>query len=109
MTTVTINDKYVEALSPLGRLEEVTNIALRRYAVSEVAEKIADLQSRRTQYEKKYGVSFVEFTRLMAEDEQFVSRVEQIEKMWEADLIEWEFSERGAEDWSRTLHQILSE
>ncbi len=47
MTTVTIDDKYAAALSPLGRLEDVTNTALRRYAVSEVAEKIAALQSKR--------------------------------------------------------------
>ena len=101
MTTVTVDDRYAAALSSLGRLEDVTNVALRRYAVSEVAEKIAALQSKRNQYEKKYGVSFAEFIRFTAEDEQFVARVEQeIEKMWEADLLEWEFSEKGVEDWS---------
>ena len=110
MTTVIINKKYAEALSPLGRLEDVTNTALRRYAVSEVADKIADLQDRRARYEKKYGVNFAEFTRLVVEDNQFVARVEQeVEKMWEADLLEWEFSVRGVEDWSKTLHHILNE
>ncbi len=47
MTTVTIDDKYAAALSPLGRLEDVTHVALRRYAVSEIAENIAELQSKR--------------------------------------------------------------
>jgi hypothetical protein len=50
-------------------------------------------------------VTFYEQIKL---DETFISEIEnQIDKRWEIDLAEWEFSDKGVQDWTEKLQAIL--
>lgn len=108
MTTVVINDKYVDVLSALGDLNEAAELAFRRYTIEQITNKISVLKKRNHAFEVKYGMSFPEFSQKIAVDEDYVETVENnINPLWEADLLEWEFSHKGALDWTQELQTIL--
>lgn len=49
------------------------------------------------------------FVERMAVDEDFVAKIEsEVDRTWKLDLIEWEFSTKGINDWSRKLQSILN-
>lgn len=100
MTTVTIEDKYVEALSALGDIQAAVDLALHRYTIEQIAAKIAQLRRRTADYQAKYGLDYSTFVQRIAEDESFVHDVEtNISPTWEIDLADWEFCAKGIEDW----------
>jgi len=108
MTTVSINDKYVEVLSAFGDVQEAIDLALQRFTIEQVTSKVSELRHKDAQYRAKYKLDYPAFARRMAEDEAFVNQVEAtINKRWEFDLADWEFCHKGIEDWTRTLQTIL--
>lgn len=108
MTTVTIPDKYAEALRALGDVQLAVDLALQRYTIEQITAKITSLRQRAREYESKYGVDYSTFTRRIAKDESFVRKIEAtINPLWEQDHVDWEFCMKGIEDWTRTLQTIL--
>jgi hypothetical protein len=108
MTTVTIPDKYAEALRALGDVQVAVDLALQRYTIEQITAKIAALRQRAHDYEKKYGLDFTTFSQRVAQEEAFVREVEAtVNPLWELDLADWEFCVKGVEDWTRTLQTIL--
>ncbi|HID87588.1 MAG TPA: hypothetical protein EYP55_09475 [Anaerolineae bacterium] len=108
--TVAVQDKYVRLLKPLGDLQQAVDVALQRYAIEQIAAKIAELRKRDQAFQAKYGCDYEAFIQRTASDEQFVAHIEQaISKTWELDLAEWEFCHKGAEDWAKHLQAILLE
>jgi hypothetical protein len=107
---VSIPDKYVKVLTPLGKIEEAVEMALRRYTIEQVTTKISELRQRDLVFQKKYGLDYETFVERIAVDEAFVSQIEEtISKIWEVDLAEWEFCYKGVEDWTQHLRSILLE
>lgn len=105
---VPIKEKYAQALAPFGDLERAVDTALQRYTIEQITAKISELRQRDSRFETKYGVDFETFQQITAEDDAFVEWIEQnVSKTWELDLAEWEFSHKGAEDWTRQLQDIL--
>jgi len=46
-------------------------------------------------------MEYTEFSKRVAEDEEFVLYVEgEVEKMWEIDMADWEYSTKGIKDWT---------
>lgn len=108
--TVAVQDKYVRVLEPLGDLQQAVDMALQRYAIDQVAARIAELRQRDQAWQAKYGCDYDTFVQRIARDEAFVAHVEEaISKTWELDLAEWEFCHKGAQDWTRHLQAILLE
>ncbi len=108
MTIVTVSDKFTEILASFGDLQESVNAAVQRYTIEQITTKVNVLKSKDAEYQKKYGVDYLTFTRRTSEDEKFVIDIESnISKTWEADLAEWEFCHRGIEDWTKKLQDIL--
>lgn len=103
---VTIEDKFVSALEALGDLQEATNIALRRYAVEMIGDKIASLQAKDKEWEEKYGYDYDSFVERISNDLEFVTRLHREHPTWEADLIDWEFCHKGMKDWTQELEKI---
>ncbi|NVM57709.1 MAG: hypothetical protein HWN51_06285 [Desulfobacterales bacterium] len=102
---VTIEDELVSALEAFGGLQEATSIALRRYAVEIIGDKIASLRAKDKEWEEKYGCdSFVE---RISNDLEFVTKLHREHPIWEADLIDWEFCHEGVKDWTQELEKIL--
>ena len=108
MVTIAVQDKFVDILTTLGDLQESVNVALQRYTIEQISEKIAELRKRNSEYQSRYGLEYPVFFRRIAEDEKFVQDVEStINKMWERDLSDWEFCYKGIEDWTKKLQDIL--
>jgi hypothetical protein len=108
MTTIAINEKYAEALSFFGNLDQAIDLALQRFAIEQITAKIAELRQRNAKYKAKYGLNYSDFARRVAQDETFVGQIEtKTEKMWEADLADWEFCHKGIQDWTKKLENIL--
>ena len=108
MVTVPIKDEYFEILTALGDLQSGVDLALQRFALERITTKIAELREQDTAYQSKYGLDYPTFARRTVEDEEFLEHVErEVEKMWEADLSDWEFCFKGVEDWTRKLPHIF--
>jgi hypothetical protein len=108
MTTVFINDKYISILSRFGDLQEAVDIALRRYTIDQITDKITELRQKDVGYQTKYKLDYTAFAQQVADDETFVTEVEtNTDKMWENDLADWEFCHKRIENWTRTLENIL--
>ena len=108
MTTIAVQDKYAEVLTSFGNLQELVDAALQRYTIEKISTKITSLQKKDAEYQKKYEMEYSLFAKRIAEDEEFLLYVEkEINKMWEIDLADWEFSHKGINDWKRKLQSIL--
>ncbi len=107
MVTVPIKDEYVEVLTVFGNLEAAIDLALQRYTIEQITAKIAELRQRDAAYQIKYKLDYPTFAERTAKDERFIQQIETNNKMWEADLADWEFCHKGIEDWSHKLQSIL--
>lgn len=108
MTTVSVQDKFTEILASFGDLQESVNAAVQRYTIDQVTTKINELRRKDSDFQKKYGLEYSAFAKRIGEDEEFVKTVEaNTSKTWEADLADWEFCNKGIEDWTRKLQDIL--
>jgi hypothetical protein len=108
MTTVTIPDKYAEALRALGDVQMAVDLALQRYTIEQITAKIAALRQRAHAYEIKYGLDYSTFIRRITHEESFVCEIEATgNPLWERDQADWEFCVKGIEDWTHTLQTIL--
>ncbi len=106
MGTVVVREKYLSALSPFGDLQTSVDLALERYTIEQIAERLAELRHRDAQYRAKFGFDYPDFARRIASDETFVREVEtRITKTWEADLADWEFCYEGSREWAHRLHK----
>jgi hypothetical protein len=108
MTTISIKDEYAEILTSLGDLQAAIDLALQRYTIEQIANKITELKQTDMAYQTKYGLDYPTFAQRVAKDEAYVQKIEtELTKLWEIDLAEWEFCHQGIEDWKRKLETIL--
>ena len=108
MHSVFIKDEYAEILSTMGDLQANIDVALQRYAIETITQKINELRQKDESYTAKYSLSYPDFAEKTAADLDFVNHVESsIDKTWEVDLADWEFCHKGIEDWMQTLKTIL--
>ena len=108
MPTIAVQDKYAEVLTSFGDLQELVDAALQRYTIEKVSTKITRLQKKDAKYQEKYEMEYSLFAERIAEDEEFLLYIEEnINKMWEIDLADWEFSHKGIDEWRRKLQSIL--
>ncbi len=104
MTSVLVRDKYIEALNALGDIQSAVDVALERYTIEQITHKINSLRARETEYQAKYGMDYETFAERIEQDKDFARTMEANgNKMWEADLLDWEFSSKGIQDWMRRL------
>ncbi len=107
--TVEIKNNYAEILSVLGDdLQSAADMALQRYLIEVITGKIAELREKEAGFQTKYGCDYPTFSRCAAEDEDFVAEIEKnVSKLWEIDQAEWEFCNKGIDDWIKKLQSIL--
>jgi hypothetical protein len=106
---ITINSSYAELLPSFNDdLQSAVDAALQRYLIDEIAAKIASLKKKEKLFQLKYGCDYKTFSQRTAEDEEYINQIESsISKLWESDLADWEFCEKGINDWTRKLQSIL--
>lgn len=110
MTTVSVEDKYIETIKCFTDIQTATNIALKRYVIDLITTKLMDLSVKNKAYQKKYNLDFETFSKKVTYDENYISKLEQQKKFknWEDDLIDWEFNYKGINDWKQKLQNILT-
>lgn len=108
MVTIPIKEEYFEILKTLGDVQSEVDLALRRFTIERITAKVAELREKDAEYQSKYGLGYPACSARITRDETFVQHLEtQIDKMWEADLADWEFCHKGIEDWTQKLQSIL--
>ena len=108
MTTVTVHNKFTEILASFGDVQESVNAAVQRYTIEQITNKITEFRRKDEEFQKKYKLDYSAFAKHTSEDEEFVKTVEtNISKTWEMDLADWEFCQKGVEDWTKKLQDIL--
>lgn len=107
--SIKINDRYAQILSAFDiDLQSAVDDALQRYLIDQIRIRIGRLKQKDRILKEKYGCDYNAFRKMMSEDEEYVNQVESnIDKMWEADLFEWEFCHKGIKDWTDQLQNIL--
>jgi hypothetical protein len=108
MINIEVKEDSAEILGSFGDLQSAINLAVQRYTIEKITTKIAELKQKNLDYEIKYQVDYPTFFQKIQEDEDFISYLEdKVEKLWEIDLSDWEFSYRGITDWTVKLQVIL--
>ncbi|CAK8718804.1 MAG: hypothetical protein CDV28_14716 [Candidatus Electronema aureum] len=107
--SITINSSYAELLPSFNDdLQSAVDAALQRYLIDEIAAKIAGLKKKEKLFSLKYSCDYKTFSQRTAEDEEYINQIESsISKLWESDLANWEFCEKGINDWTKKLQSIL--
>ncbi len=110
MVSVMVRDKYIETLNALGDVQSAVDEALERYTIEQIASKLHSLRARQAEYQAKYEMEYERFAMRVSQDEAFVQRIEaEGKRMWEADLLDWEFCVKGIQDWKQRLQSFLLE
>lgn len=108
MHTIAIKDHYAEVLTTLGELQPSVDMALQRYIIEQISDKIAGFREKDRAFQGKYGCDYPTFMQRIREEEAFVLHLEaDITPMWEHDQAEWEFYYEGIEDWMQQLQSVL--
>jgi hypothetical protein len=108
MINIAIKEDYAEILGSFGDLQSAINLAVQRYTIEKITTKLAELKKKNLDYEIKYQVDYHTFFQKIQQDEDFIRYLEdKVEKLWEIDLSDWEFSYRGITDWTDKLQTIL--
>ncbi|PZV25183.1 MAG: hypothetical protein DCF12_16265 [Snowella sp.] len=108
MVNIAIKEDYAEILGSFGDLQSAINLAVQRYTIEKITTKIAELKQKNFDYEIKYHSDYPTFCQKIQHDEKFIAYLEdKVEKLWEIDLSDWEFSYRGITDWTEKLQTIL--
>lgn len=102
-----VENRLVQVLGYFGEPMKVLEEAINRFAAEHCREKIAGIRDNLTKFERKYGLPLDRFQNKIETEEGFAEYVEKdIEKMWESDLMEWEFETEELERWERILEHI---
>ncbi len=108
MVTIPIKEEYFEILKTLGDVQSGVDLALQRFTTERINAKIAELRQKDAYYKGKYRLDYPTCSARISRDEAFVQHLEtQIDKLWEADLTDWEFCHKGIEDWTQRLQRIM--
>ena len=109
MASAVIKSNYSEVLHSFGKdLQSAVDTALQKYLIDLIISKIAEMRKRELLFEAKYKFDYTSFSHRITEDEDFAVYTENnVNKMWEIDLAEWEFCHKGIDDWTKKLHNIL--
>ncbi len=107
MTTIAIDQKYVDILNSFGDVTQQIEEAVRQYTVEQIQAEIKKCASENANFEEKYGLTYAEFKARSVLDDEFYNNLRQIEQLWERDTILWEFYSEGLEAWHGRLNSIL--
>ena len=107
MQSITIQDKYFEALKLFGEINELVETALRQFIVEQAAERIKLLRDKVKVWEEIYGESFNSFQHKIETDEAFARKLDETHPLWEGDLINWKFYAEELQEWLERIQNIL--
>lgn len=109
LTNLAIKDEIVTMLNYFGEPSQMANYALQDFLVKKCQEKISQAKIRIEWYEQKYQSNFNQFRTRIQSDEVYVNNIEEkVEKLWEEDILDWEYRIKELEEWKKKLACILT-
>jgi hypothetical protein len=106
MTTIAIDQKYLDILSALGNVNDRLEEAVRRYTIEQIASEITRYRHEVAHFETDYGMTYAVFCDKITAEKGFARSIEKEHPMWEADLNAWEFYAEGLKTWLGRLERI---
>ena len=106
MTTLTLDQKYIDILQMLGNLEDTLEEAIRRYAIQQIGERVGKLQREILTFQTKYGLPYEQFYGRITTDDEFVQNLRKIHPTWERDFNAWEYYVEELSEWLGRLESI---
>ena len=107
MSTISIEDKWIDTVQLFGEVEQVVQEALRTYLIEQCQQRLDRASARIAIYQKKYGCSYDKFRQLIQTDEKFLAKVETQTPLWEEEAMEWEYWLEEQRTWRSRLNTIL--
>ncbi len=103
MYTISIDDKYFDALKTFGDADQLVKIALQKFLVEQTVERIHTLRDQVRGWEEAFGEPFDSFLKRTETDEKFVRKLDKTHPMWEGELINWKFYHEELQEWLKKL------
>jgi len=107
MATVFIENEWIETAKLLGDVRSIVREALRAYFVQQCQKRIADADDKIGAYDRKYNFDYKTFKKSVQTDEEFLTKIESQNPLWEQDAIEWEYRIEEKQTWNSQLTAIL--
>jgi len=107
MATVFIENEWIETAKLLGDVRSIVREALRAYFVQQCQQRIANADDKIRAYNRKYNCDYSIFKKSVQTDEEFLTKIESQNPLWEQDAIEWEYRVEEKQTWTSQLAAIL--
>ena len=106
MAVLTLDTKYIDILQALGNLEETLEEAIRRYAITQIGERVGQLQHEILAFQTKYELPYEQFYAHVTTDDHFVTQLREAHPTWERDFNAWEYYVEELAEWLGRLESI---
>jgi len=107
MQTILIDDKWAETIQLFGDTESVIKEALKLYSVEQCKQRFQKAAKQLAVYNEKYNCNYDYFKHAIQTDENFLSKIESQNPLWEEDAMEWEYWSEEYQEWQNRLEDIL--
>ena len=107
MLTISIDDKWVDTVRFFGDVEGVVKEALQAYLIKQCQQRIYQADTKIMIYVEKYHCDYDIFKERIQTDENFLTKIETQDPLWEEDAMEWEYWLEEHQTWHNRLKTIL--
>ncbi len=107
MTTISIEQEWLETAHLFGDAESVIKQALRDYAIQQCQQRVSNATAKVEVYKRMYNCSYETLRESVKTDEVFLALVESRNPLWELDALEWEYWLEEQQTWRDQLAAIL--
>lgn len=107
MLRISIDDEWVQTVQLFGDVESVVKKALRAYFIQQCQQRIREVAIKIAVYTQKYDCDYETFKHAIQTDQDFLTRIEAENPLWEEDAMEWEYWLEELQTWKHRLKAIL--
>ncbi len=107
MQAIPVANEWVETVQLFGDVETVVKEALRDYFIEQCQQRINKAVVTVVGYNQKYHCDYETFKRAVQTDEDFLTKIEAQNPLWEEDAMEWEYWLEEQQTWLNRLGDIL--
>lgn len=106
MTTISIDDEWIETAQLFGDVKSIVKKALRAYYLEQCQQRINKAATKVAFYERKYNCNYENFKQAIQTDENFLRKIDAQHPLWEEDAMEWEYWLEEQQRWQNQLEAI---
>jgi len=107
MTTISLEDKWIETARLFGDVESVVRESLKAYLADQCRKHVRESGEKVSFYAEKYGCDYTAFRHSVQTDGAFLELLEARNPLWEEDAMEWDYWMEEYQAWQNRLGVIL--